>query len=361
MKVLCVAGARPNFAKAKPVIDALETADADVCFVHTGQHYDTAMSEVFIEELGLRPPDHHLEVGSASQAEQTARVMSAFASVLEYEQPDAVVVVGDVNSTMACALVAAKSQARVAHVEAGLRSRDWSMPEEINRVVTDRVSDLLLTPSPDADENLVAEGVDRATIECVGNVMIDTLFANLDRARSRTIAESLGLQAQGYALVTLHRPSNVDNTEDLDGLVGALATLSERLPVVFPAHPRTKTHLVRYELPPTLRVTEPVGYLDFLALQAGAALVITDSGGVQEETTMLGVPCLTARDTTERPITLTEGTNRLVGPDPTAIGEAAMDTLEHPPSPQHPPLWDGKAGLRVADALTRCVLTSNSA
>lgn len=355
MKVVCVAGARPNFAKAKPVIDALEADGAHACFVHTGQHYDAAMSDVFFDELGLRPPDHHLGVGSGSQADQTARVMSAFDPVLEHERPDAVVVVGDVNSTMACALVAAKTEALVAHVEAGLRSRDWSMPEEINRVVTDRVSDLLLTPSPDADENLAAEGVDPTRIECVGNVMIDTLLANRERARSRTIVQDLGLEAQGYGLVTLHRPSNVDDARDLDRAMVTLGRINEWLPLVFPAHPRTRARLASRGLPPALRVIEPAGYLDFIALQASAALVITDSGGIQEETTVLGVPCLTARNTTERPITVSEGTNRLVGTTQAAIVDAALDALHHPPPPRRPALWDGRAGRRVADALVRHV------
>jgi UDP-N-acetylglucosamine 2-epimerase (non-hydrolysing) len=350
-RILCVAGARPNFAKIKPVLDAFEAYRAKTVFVHTGQHYDAAMSTQFIDELGLRAPDYHLGVGSGTHAEQTAKVMTGVEALVDEAAPDAVVVVGDVNSTMAAALVGTKGGALVAHVEAGLRSRNWTMPEEINRVVTDRVSDLLLAPSDDACANLRGEGADPANVHLAGNVMVDTLLANLDRAAARPALENLGLQPHGYGLVTLHRPSNVDHAEDLAGLVRALGEIAEHLPLVFPAHPRTAACLTRHVLPSSLQVIEPAGYLDFLALQANARLVLTDSGGIQEETTVLGVPCLTARESTERPITVHEGTNQVVGTDPDAIVRAALNTLEQPPAPRRPPLWDGQAGHRVAGAV----------
>jgi UDP-N-acetylglucosamine 2-epimerase (non-hydrolysing) len=351
VKITCEAGARPNFMKIKPVLDALERAGNETELVHTGQHYDAAMSDVFFDDLGLRPPDVHLEAGSGSHAEQTARVMVAFERHITGNRPDWVVVVGDVNSTLACALVGAKEGCRVAHVEAGLRSGDWSMPEEVNRVATDRVSDLLLAPSPYAVENLRSEGYAEYRIQLVGNVMIDTLRANLDRALGRPALADLGLTPGGYALLTLHRPSNVDDEAVLAGLLEAVATIAARLPVVWPAHPRVRARLEERQLPAGLRVVEPAGYLDFLALQDGARLVLTDSGGVQEETTALGVPCLTLRTTTERPITVTEGTNRLVGVDPAEVVEAADEVLTRGVTPRCPALWDGAAGDRIARAI----------
>lgn len=351
MRFLCVAGARPNFMKIKPVMDALEARGAAVSLVHTGQHYDAAMSDVFFDDLGIRKPDRWLEVGSGSHAEQTARVMVAFEPVVAEEDPDCVVVVGDVNSTVACAMVAAKAGALVAHVEAGLRSRDWAMPEEINRVLTDRISDHLLAPSPDAVDNLRAEGYRDDQVSLVGNVMIDTLLANLDRARQRSVLTGLGLPPQGYALVTLHRPANVDDDATLVDLLGALGTIAARCPVLFPVHPRTRRRLAALDLPPGITLADPASYLDFLALQASARVVLTDSGGVQEETTVLGVPCLTLRDNTERPITIDEGTNRLVGRDPDRIVAAAHDVLDHGVEARRPALWDGHAGERIADAL----------
>ncbi|MBW3614732.1 MAG: UDP-N-acetylglucosamine 2-epimerase (non-hydrolyzing) [Actinobacteria bacterium] len=351
MRFLCVAGARPNFMKIKPVLDALEARGAETVLVHTGQHYDPGMSEVFFEELGIRRPDYSLGVGSGTHAEQTARVMVAFEPLLDQLRPDAVVVVGDVNSTLACSLVAAKANVAVAHVEAGLRSGDWTMPEEVNRVVTDRLSRWLLAPSPDAVDNLVAEGVEAARIHLVGNVMVDTLVANLDRARQRPVLAALGLVAGDYGVVTLHRPATVDDPQTLAPLMQALTTISADLPLVFPVHPRTRRHLEVLALPPTLQLIEPTGYLDFIALEAGARLVMTDSGGVQEETTVLGVPCLTLRDNTERPITVTEGTNRVVGRSPGAVISAARGAIDHPPPPRRPALWDGRAAGRIADAL----------
>ena len=351
MRAVCIAGARPNFMKVTPVLAALERGGADTVLVHTGQHYDAAMSEVFFEDLGTRPPDHHLNVGSGSHAEQTARVMVAFEPLLAELAPDVVVVVGDVNSTLACAVVAAKAGTLVAHVEAGLRSRDWGMPEEVNRVVTDRVSDYLFAPSADAVDNLRAEGYRDDQVHLAGNVMVDSLLANLDRARRRPAAARLGLDPANYGLVTLHRPANVDDGPTLAGLVGVLAEIGEECPLVFPVHPRTRRYLQEVPAAAGLRLVEPLGYLDFVALEAGARLVLTDSGGVQEETTVLGVPCLTLRDNTERPITVTEGTNRVVGRDPGAVLAAARTVLEHGIERCRPSLWDGKAGERIADVL----------
>jgi UDP-N-acetylglucosamine 2-epimerase (non-hydrolysing) len=350
-RIICVAGARPNFMKVKPVMDALEARGAEVVLVHTGQHYDAAMNDVFFTDLGIRPPDRHLGTGSGTHAEQTARVMTAFEPLVDELAPDAVVVVGDVTSTLACALVAAKAGVPVAHVEAGLRSRDWSMPEEVNRVVTDRLSDLLFAPSEDGVDNLRAEGYHDDQISLAGNVMIDTLYTNLDRALGSDVPARHGLTAGGYALATLHRPANVDDAGMLAGLLRALGEVAAELPVVLPVHPRTAARLEEAGLPAGIRLIPPAGYLDFIALQASARLVLTDSGGVQEETTALGVPCLTMRDSTERPITITEGTNVLVGRDPERIVAAAREVLANPPAKRSPELWDGKAGARIADAL----------
>jgi UDP-N-acetylglucosamine 2-epimerase (non-hydrolysing) len=351
MRVVCVAGARPNFMKVKPVMAALARRGAEVALVHTGQHYDAAMSGVFFAELGLPAPDRHLGVGSGTHAQQTAAVMVAFEPLVGELRPDVVVVVGDVNSTVACALVAAKAGVLVAHVEAGLRSRDWGMPEEVNRVVTDRVSDHLLAPSEDAVGNLRAEGYREDQIRLVGNVMVDTLLANLDRAMESDVLARLGLSAGRYGLVTLHRPANVDDPAVLRGILAGLASLAAELPLVLPAHPRARAALERLELPPGLRLVPPAGYLDFIALQASARLVLTDSGGIQEETTVLGVPCLTLRDNTERPVTVEQGTNRLVGRDPARIAAAAREVLAAPPAPRRPELWDGRAGERIAEVL----------
>lgn len=351
-RIAIVAGARPNYMKIKPVIDALSRRAAEVLLVHTGQHYDEAMNDVFFRDLGLRAPDHHLGAGSGSHAQQTARVMTAFEDFLAEVPADAVVVVGDVNSTVACALVAAKAGSVVAHVEAGLRSRDWSMPEEINRVVTDRLSDLLFAPSPDAVANLHAEGYHEDQIHLAGNVMIDTLYSNLDRALESDALHRHGLEAGGYGLVTLHRPANVDSPEMLAALLGALGEISAEVPLIMPVHPRTASRLEELRVPAGLKLVPPAGYLDFIALEASARLVLTDSGGVQEETTALGVPCLTLRDSTERPITVEQGTNILVGRDPARIVETALRVLAEPPAKRSPELWDGHAGDRIAEALT---------
>ncbi len=323
--------------------------------VHTGQHYDLQMSRVFFDELGLPRPDVDLNVGSADHAEQTARVMVAFEPVVTRWRPDWVVVVGDVNSTLACALVCAKLHVRVAHLEAGLRSFDRSMPEEINRVVTDQVADLLLTPSADADENLRREGVPADKVVLVGNVMIDTLVRLLPQARSRSVAERLGLSPGRFVLVTMHRPANVDERADLKDIVAGLGRLAAEVPVVFPVHPRTRRGIDALDggVPPGLRLLEPLGYLDFLSLMDAAGVVVTDSGGVQEETTYLGVPCLTVRPNTERPVTIEVGTNRLVERAPEALVKAARERLREPRETTHgvPPLWDGATAPRVVDAL----------
>ena len=352
MKVLHVAGARPNFMKVAPVMRALEAHGVETILVHTGQHYDPDMSDAFFSDLELRQPDVHLEVGSATHAVQTARVMERFEPVLLDAPPDLVVVVGDVNSTLAAALVSAKLGIAVAHVEAGLRSYDRTMPEEINRVLTDQVSDVLLTTSPEAEENLKSEGA-RGSIHFVGNPMIDSLDRHLERARRSDVVERLGLAGGPYAVVTLHRPSNVDDAAVLGGIMGALDDVANEFPVVFPAHPRTRKMLERIDRRGHgLTLIEPLGYLDFLRLMADAALVLTDSGGIQEETTILAVPCLTLRANTERPITLTMGTNRLIGSNPDDIREAAIAAVKEPRGvPSRPPLWDGKAGERIAEVL----------
>ena len=365
-EIACVVGARPNFMKMAPVFDALRAhPHVQPRLIHTGQHYDAAMSRVFFDELGLPEPDVNLEVGSATHAIQTARILERFDALLEESPPQLVLVAGDVNSTVACALAAAKRMIPVGHVESGLRSHDRSMPEEINRIVTDQLSDFLFTPSLDAVENLAAEGIDRAKIHFVGNSMIDSLRKHLRAAQSRSTLERFGLSRARYAVVTLHRPSNVDDPDSLSAILEALRSLASRLPVVFPAHPRTAARMERLgsALAPGLIVCEPLGYLDFLALMDGARLVVTDSGGIQEETTALGVPCLTLRDNTERPITVLEGTNRLIGSDPAAIGPAAGEILALEPSDLDeaqgtpaPALWDGHAGERIATILAASVI-----
>lgn len=358
-KIVHVVGARPNFMKIAPVMKAIGRAGfADQVLVHTGQHYDFAMSGVFFEELGLPPPDRHLDVGSGSHAEQTAKVLVGFEEVCLRELPDLVVVAGDVNSTLAAAIDAAKLHVPCAHVEAGLRSFDPRMPEEVNRIVTDRLCEILLTPSPDADENLRREGVPAERIHRVGNVMIDTLLEQLPRARATGVLARLGLSPGRYAVLTLHRPGNVDDPEVLRGLLRAIDAIQARLPVVFPVHPRTRKCLAALGVDdvrawkPGVLACEPLGYLDFLGLTSQAALVLTDSGGLQEETTALGVPCLTLRETTERPITTTEGTNVVVGVHPDRIVAEAWRALERPAgAARAPALWDGHAGERVAGVL----------
>lgn len=360
LRIINVVGARPNFMKIAPVIDEMRRRSDrfEPLLVHTGQHYDESMSDSFFEDLKIPRPDINLEVGSGSHSEQTARIMIAFEQVLLKHSADWVVVVGDVNSTMAAAIVAAKMCVRVAHIEAGLRSRDRTMPEEINRLVTDALADLLLTPSRDANENLLREGVASEKIRFVGNVMIDTLFRNLERARSSRVLDRLGLKPKEFCAMTLHRPSNVDDRETLVGIVDALRDIGQRLPIVFAVHPRTRERLQefgfneRVHSQPSLIITEPLGYLDFLQLYSNSRLVLTDSGGIQEETTVLGIPCLTLRENTERPLTVSEGTNRVVGSDPDVIRREAMAALERSVRPAKvPELWDGHAAARITDAI----------
>lgn len=362
MKVLVVAGARPNFMKVAPVLRALEARSHQAVLVHTGQHYDSTMSDDIFRDLGLRQPDHHLGVGGGSHAQQTGRIMEQFEPVLLAERPGWVVVVGDVNSTLACALVAVKLKAetgcRIAHVEAGLRSNDWRMPEEVNRVLTDRLSDLLLMPSRDALPNLMHEGIDAARAVMVGNVMIDSLMAQLPAARALGAPERRGLRQGQYAVVTLHRPSNVDDPAALARILDGLAAVGRKLPVVFPMHPRTRRNVESngLSIPANVSVEGPAAYLEMLALQDGSAVVITDSGGLQEETTALGVPCVTLREQTERPITVTEGTNRMAPWPLTAAGiettcEAALRQGRAAPGTRAPEGWDGRAGERIVLAL----------
>jgi UDP-N-acetylglucosamine 2-epimerase (non-hydrolysing) len=359
MHILHVVGARPNFMKAAPVLRAMG-AHPRVCqtLVHTGQHYDAGMSAVFFKQLEMPEPDCNLGVGSGSHAQQTAAVMVALEPVLIEHKPELVLVYGDVNSTVAAALVCAKLGLRVGHVEAGLRSRDRSMPEEINRLLTDQLSDLLFTPSADAGENLRCEGVEASRIHLVGNVMIDTLVRLLPCAEERFPADL----PKPYVLVTLHRPSNVDDIAWLRELVAALVDLAGRASVVFPVHPRTRQQLDAIGPSPRterVRLLEPLPYLEFLALQRRAAVVITDSGGIQEETTFLGVPCLTVRENTERPITITHGTNQIVGRDLRRLRAAAEQIIakgsgqKAPAEPCRVPLWDGHAAERIAQIILR--------
>lgn len=363
IRALVVAGARPNFMKVAPILRALGEAGQEAILVHTGQHYDARMSDAFFKDLGLPEPDFYLGVGSGSHAVQTARIMESFEPVLLETRPDWLVVVGDVNSTLACALVACKLKeetgTRIAHVEAGLRSHDWRMPEEVNRVLTDRLSDLLLTPSHDARPNLLAEGIAEERIVFVGNVMIDTLLHQLPLAQQLDVPGRMGLARGRYAVATLHRPSNVDDPEALRAVLEALARVAEEVPVVLPLHPRTRRNAERFGLTrelERLHVLEPVGYREMVSLVDGAAVVLTDSGGLQEETTVLGVPCVTLREQTERPITITEGTNRLAPWPLTAEGvyksyREAMSQGRVPPGERCPKGWDGKAAERIVQAL----------
>jgi UDP-N-acetylglucosamine 2-epimerase (non-hydrolysing) len=396
-KVILVAGARPNFMKIAPLVRAFATfkkqkksekgknkrakrRNFQYLLVHTGQHYDEGMSDFFFKDLGLPEPDIYLGVGSGTHVEQTAQIMIAFERVCLEEQPDLVMVVGDVNSTVACALVAAKLLIPVAHVEAGLRSFDRTMPEEINRILTDQLSDFLFTTCKDANRNLIREGIPEEKIHFVGNVMIDTLFRHLEMAKKSKIIEKLGLMETAnlkkYALLTLHRPSNVDAPLVLKKIFGALNEIALRIPVIFPVHPRTLKRLQEFELndfvnyvcpttadfdksclgrlPPRVLGVPPLGYLDFLCLMSRAALVLTDSGGIQEETTILGIPCLTLRNNTERPITVREGTNFVVGNDPRRIKEKAFDILGNGIGRRRiPKYWDGKAAERIVKILTK--------
>jgi len=352
--ILHVVGARPNFMKVAPVWHALQAQNAAQMLVHTGQHYDVSMSDVFFRALDLPDPDINLEVGSGTHAVQTAAIMTSLEPIIDARRPRTVLVYGDVNSTLAAALVCAKARVSLAHVEAGLRSGDRRMPEEINRLVTDRLAQVLYTPSSDADQNLIAEGVEPDRIHFVGNVMIDTLVRLLPAARERWQQIWSPQCQQPFGLVTLHRPATVDDPDRLLNVVNTLIAASRSLPLLFSVHPRTRRALasLAIEVPPTLTLLEPLGYIDFLALQQHARLVITDSGGIQEETTYLGVPCITVRDTTERPVTLTLGTNTLVGHDMTALRREIERVLGGDlRKGSVPPLWDGCAGERIASHL----------
>ncbi len=357
IRIICVCGARPNFMKIAPVMRAFEAKGGfETLLVHTGQHYDENMSKLFFEELGIPKPDVNLEVGSASHAVQTSEIMKRFEPIVLDFKPDYVLVVGDVNSTIACGLVAVKLGVKLIHVEAGLRSFDWTMPEEINRILTDRISSLLFVTEQSGIDNLKNEGVNSDKVHFVGNVMIDTLMANREKARKSDVLSQLGLCAKEYAVITLHRPSNVDDMNKFGEIVTAFEEIEKDIKLVFPIHPRTRNNIKdtdlgrRVELMKNLLLIEPVGYLDFLCLMSNAALAMTDSGGIQEETTILGVPCMTLRENTERPVTITEGTNRLVN-------ITSMDILniyheirnsDKSGTAAIPRYWDGKASERIA-------------
>lgn len=360
LKLMCVCGARPNFMKIAPLVDAFaKTGQIETILVHTGQHYDEKMSKLFFTDLGIPEPDINLEVGSGSHAGQTAEIIRRFEPVVVQHKPDWVVVVGDVNSTIACALVACKLGIKVAHVEAGLRSFDRTMPEEINRLLTDSISDLLLVSEPSGVENLKREGVADEKVHFVGNVMIDTLMRHRARSDQSRILETMKLRRGRYAVVTLHRPSNVDDPATLRSILEAFEQIGKEMAIVFPMHPRTRKNIGTMGLEERmtaisgLLTPEPLGYLDFLKLMADSAIVLTDSGGVQEETTILGVPCLTMRLNTERPVTITEGTNRLTKPEAGAILEAYGEQIARfknhdSAAANRPALWDGKAAERIA-------------
>jgi UDP-N-acetylglucosamine 2-epimerase (non-hydrolysing) len=361
-KICLVGGARPNFMKIAPIIRAIKKNLDKMSYmlVHTGQHYDHEMSDVFFDELGIPAPDFYLEAGGGSHAEQTAKIMVGFENVCRKEKFDWVVVVGDVNSTLACSIVAKKEQLRVAHVEAGLRSRDWAMPEEINRVVTDSISDLFFVTEKAGELNLRQEGKDQEQVKFVGHVMIDNLFyqlkklenCNKDSFQSTTLKDKY----KDYAVLTLHRPSNVDNQESMQSIFNALEEVSTKIPIIFPVHPRTKANIAKFnvQLNDNFVITKPLPYMDFLNLWRDAKIVLTDSGGLQEETTALGIPCLTLRNNTERPITIEQGTNILVGTSHDDIVRAAKQVLDgKAKNGRIPELWDGKAAERIVDHLRK--------
>jgi UDP-N-acetylglucosamine 2-epimerase (non-hydrolysing) len=364
---MCVAGARPNFLKIGPLMDAFaRLSSVSASLVHTGQHYDRNMSESFFDELGIPDPVVNLGVGSGTHAAQTAAIIERFEPVVLKYRPDVVIVVGDVNSTIACGMVAAKLGIRLAHVEAGLRSFDRTMPEEINRVLTDAIADLLFCSEQSGVDNLKTEGVSAEKIHLVGNVMIDSLVRHRDKAEKSTVLNRLDLKAGGYAVLTLHRPSNVDELGVFGGVLDALDVIQREIPIVFPVHPRTRASMESSSLGeriakmPGLRVIDPVGYLDFMRLMMSARAVLTDSGGVQEETTFLGIPCLTLRENTERPVTVEMGTNTIVGRNPDKIVAAFRkisgdEKLES----KIPPLWDGHAAERIASIVAACRTSSS--
>jgi UDP-N-acetylglucosamine 2-epimerase (non-hydrolysing) len=359
LKLMCIVGARPNFMKIAPVMDEItrRSEKIEAILVHTGQHYDELMSDAFFADLEIPRPDVNLSVGSGSHAEQTAKIMLAFEPVVLEHKPDWVIVVGDVNSTMACTLVCSKLGIKVAHIEAGLRSYDRNMPEEVNRLVTDALADLLLTPSRDADANLLREGISPEKIKFVGNVMIDTLYKYLPRAKQSQILKHLDLTPYNYGVVTLHRPSNVDDKKVFQPILEALGTISEKLPLVFPIHPRTRSRINQFKLDKkvekfNIKFISPLGYLDFLQLYSNSRLVLTDSGGVQEETTVLGIPCLTLRENTERPITIKQGTNQLLGTKRKKIEQEALSVIAKAIiESKKLEFWDGQAAERIIDAI----------
>ncbi len=386
IKIINVVGARPNFMKIAPIVDAINKHNGQLednssryiesVLVHTGQHYDEKMSKLFFEDLEIPKPDIDLEVGSGTHAEQTAEIMKRFEPVLQQEKPDYILVVGDVNSTIACALTASKLGIKIIHVEAGLRSFDRTMPEEINRVLTDAISDILFTSERSAEDNLVSEGISKEKIYFIGNVMIDTLLKQKKKASESAVLFRLGLNGSGdktqnrgpaaYAVVTLHRPSNVDNKKQLQEIMDAVSVIAKEVPVIFPIHPRTKQRLFDFGLDHLtdsngkkatgsgIFLIEPLGYLDFLHLMTNSSLVLTDSGGMQEETTVLGVPCLTLRQNTERPVTVTEGTNRIVGIDGQKIIKEGLAALSGAiPRGCIPEMWDGKAAERIVEIVLK--------
>jgi UDP-N-acetylglucosamine 2-epimerase (non-hydrolysing) len=370
LRIMSIVGARPNMMKIAPLLAELRRQEEiEPVLVHTGQHYDYSMSQVFFDQLGVPPPDYNLDVGSGTHYGQTADIMRKFGELVQQDRPDMVVVAGDVNSTIACALVAAKERIPVAHAEAGLRSFDRSMPEEINRVLTDAVADLLFTTEESANQNLANEGIDPGKVFFVGNLMIDSLVSALKVARQSSLRSELGLGGKPYAVLTLHRPSNVDNEDQLRRTLDAIVEVAQHIPIVFPAHPRTARNIEAAGLTAMrtwtggplsnsgLWMMPPASYLDFLDLMRHAVMVITDSGGVQEETTFLGVPCLTYRNTTERPITVSMGTNRVVGCDPQQLLRHALEVLGEArygyaqSAPSRPPLWDGRTASRIVRIL----------
>jgi UDP-N-acetylglucosamine 2-epimerase (non-hydrolysing) len=370
LRIMSIVGARPNMMKVAPLLAELRRhEEIEPVLVHTGQHYDYSMSQVFFDQLGVPPPDYNLDVGSGAHYAQTAEIMRKFGELVQQDRPDMVVVAGDVNSTIACALVAAKERIPVAHLEAGLRSFDRSMPEEINRVLTDAVADLLFTTEESANQNLASEGVDPGKVFFVGNLMIDSLVSALKVARQSCLRSELGLDGKPYAVLTLHRPSNVDNEDQLRRTLDAIVEVAQHIPIVFPAHPRTARNIEAARLTAMKTWTggplsnsgvwmmPPASYLDFLDLMQHAVMVITDSGGVQEETTFLGVPCLTYRDTTERPVTVSMGTNRVVGRDPQSLLRHALEVVGRAQygharsAPSRPPLWDGRTASRIVRIL----------
>jgi UDP-N-acetylglucosamine 2-epimerase (non-hydrolysing) len=359
MKIINVVGARPNFMKIAPIMRAFQaTNQIETLLVHTGQHYDKKMSELFFHQLNIPEPDINLEVGSSSHAIQTADIMKAFEPVVLEHKPDAVLVVGDVNSTIACGLVAVKLGIKLIHVEAGLRSFDRTMPEEINRILTDSISDLLFCTEQSGVNNLINEGVGKEKIFLVGNVMIDTLLANKEKADSSDILDKLNLNGDNFAALTLHRPSNVDDVNVFSGILDALEEIQNDMPIIFPIHPRTLRNLKsfgldsRFERLSNLHLIEPLGYLDFLKILSNARIVLTDSGGIQEETTILKIPCLTLRENTERPVTVESGSNRIVGTNPSRILQAYKQVMSsYDKELKIPPLWDGYAAKRITEIL----------